>query len=136
MACFSTPVIGSTFMAESHSRFTRTPAITARARTLRKRMSPIERKLWYTLRGAQLGASFRRQHPVGPYVLDFYCPSAGLAVELDGDEHASRTSRDHRRTRFLNDRGIRVIRFFNRDVWNNLDGVKEMIALELGRLRT
>ena len=123
-------------MAESHSRFTRTPAMTARARTQRKRMSPIERKLWYALRGTQLGASFRRQHPVGPYVLDFYCASAGLAVELDGDEHASRTIRDHRRKRFLNGRGIRVIRFFNRDVWNNLDGVKELIACELERLRT
>jgi len=61
-------------------------------------------------------------------VLDFYCPSASLAVELDGNEHASRTSRDHRRTRFLNGQGIHVIRFFNKDVWNNLDGVKELIA--------
>jgi very-short-patch-repair endonuclease len=123
-------------VAENHSRFARTLAMTARARTLRKHVSPIERKLWSALRGGQLGASFRRQHPVGPYVLDFYCPSAGLAVELDGDEHASRTSRDHRRTRFLSGCGIHVIRFFNRDVWNNLDGVKELIALELERLRT
>jgi very-short-patch-repair endonuclease len=96
-------------------------------------MSPIEQKLWHALRGAQLGASFRRQHPVGPYVLDFYCASADLAVELDGDEHANRAERDSLRTRFLNRRGIRVIRFCNRDVWSNLDGVKEMIALELER---
>jgi len=94
-------------------------------------MSPIEQRLWHALRGAQLGASFRRQHPVGPYVLDFYCASAGLAVELDGDEHANRAHRDSARTRFLDRRGIRVIRFCNRDVWSNLDGVKEAIALEL-----
>jgi len=118
-------------MPESRSRFTRTSAMTARAKTLRKRMSPIEQRLWHALRGAQLGASFRRQHPVGPYVLDFYCASAGLAVELDGDEHASRTHRDALRTRFLNHRGICVIRFYNRDVWSNFDGVKEIIALEL-----
>jgi very-short-patch-repair endonuclease len=121
-------------MPEKQSRFTRTPALTARARTLRRQMSPIEHKLWHALRGAQLGASFRRQHPVGPYVLDFYCPSAGLAVEVDGDEHATRVNRDALRTRFLNRRGIRVIRFSNRDVWSNLRGVKEIIALELGRL--
>ena len=113
------------------SRFSRMPAVTARARTLRRQMSPIEQRLWHALRGAQLGASFRRQHPIGPYVLDFYCASAGLAVELDGDEHASRTSQDAMRTKFLNRRGIRVIRFGNRDVWCNLQGVKEMIALAL-----
>jgi very-short-patch-repair endonuclease len=97
-------------------------------------MSPIEQKLWFALRGAQLGASFRRQHPVGPYVLDFYCSAVRLAVELDGDEHASREGRDAVRTRFLNGRGIHVIRFSNRDVWTNLDGVREAIALELSRL--
>lgn len=121
-------------MVEKHSRFTRTPTVTARARALRKRMSPIEQRLWHALRGAQLGASFRRQHPVGPYVLDFYCARAGLAVELDGDEHANRAHRDSVRTEYLNQRGIHVIRFCNRDVWNNLDGVKEMIALEVMRL--
>jgi very-short-patch-repair endonuclease len=123
-------------MVEKFSRFSRTPTMTARARTLRKRVSPIEQRLWHALRGAQLGASFRRQHPVGPYVLDFYCPSAGLAVELDGDEHATRTHQDSVRTQFLNRRGIHVIRFCNRDVWSNLSGVKETIALELVRLGT
>lgn len=97
-------------------------------------MSPIEQRLWHALRGDQLGASFRRQHPVGRYVLDFYCPSVRLAVELDGDEHASRTARDAARTKFLNSRGIHVIRFSNRDVWSNLQGVREAIALELAQL--
>jgi very-short-patch-repair endonuclease len=99
-------------------------------------MSPIEQRLWLALRGAQLGVSFRKQHPVGPYVLDFYCPSVGLAVELDGDEHASRQGRDAARTRFLNTRGIHVIRFSNRDVWSNLEGVREAIALELAKLES
>jgi very-short-patch-repair endonuclease len=107
--------------------------MTTRARELRKRMSPIERKLWYALRDDQLGASFRRQHPVGPYVLDFYCASARLAIELDGDDHAARAESDSRRTRFINQQGIRVIRFSNRDVCSNLQGVKESIALELKR---
>ena len=118
-------------MPERQSRFSRTRAVTARARSLRKEVSPIERKLWYALRDNQLGASFRRQHPVGPYVLDFYCPSARLAIELDGDDHTTRAESDSRRTRFLNQRGIRVIRFSNREVWSNLEGVKECIALAL-----
>ena len=118
------------------SRFNRTPTITARARTLRRRMSPIEQRLWHALRGGQLGVSFRRQHPRGPYVLDFYCAPLRLAIELDGDEHAGRRRQDTRRTDFLNGHGIHVIRFANRDVWSNLDGVLEVIALELTRLRS
>lgn len=116
------------------SRFNRKSEMTHRARDLRRSMSPIEQRLWRGLRGAQLGATFRRQHPAGGYVLDFYCSKAKLAVELDGDEHASRTGRDAMRTRFLNGRGIHVVRFSNRDVCSNLDGVREMIALELERL--
>lgn len=101
---------------------------------LRRRMSPIEQRLRHGLRGAQLGVSFRRQHPVGRYVLDFYCPSIRLAVELDGDDHASRAARDEARTRFLNGKGIHVIRFSNRDVRGNLEGVREAIASEIARL--
>ncbi len=107
------------------SRFSRTPKITSRARSLRRAVSPIEQRLWHALRGAQLGASFRRQHPVGPYVLDFCCTSLELGVEIDGDEHSSKTARDAARTRFLNCRGVRVIRFTNRDVWANLDWDRE-----------
>jgi len=59
--------------------------MTNRARHLRREPTDVERKLWYRLRREQLsGLSFRRQHPIGPYVLDFYCPSIGLAIELDG----------------------------------------------------
>ena len=113
------------------SKFSRTSEMTDRARSLRRRMSPIEQRLWHALRGARLGPSFRRQHPVGPYVLDFYCPTLRLAIELDGDEHALRTRRDAVRTQFFSAKGIRLIRFINRDVWSNLNGVLEMIAFEL-----
>jgi very-short-patch-repair endonuclease len=108
--------------------------MTDRAGALRRRMSPIEQRLWHALRGAQLGVAFRRQHPVGRYVLDFYCASVGLAVELDGDDHASRPARDAARTQFLNSLGIHVIRFSNRDVWTNLVGVREATKLELAQL--
>ena len=75
-------------------RFDHTPAKAARARQLRRGSTRPELKLWLCLRGAQLsGHSFRRQHPVGPYILDFYCASAKLAVELDGDQHATPEAR-------------------------------------------
>jgi very-short-patch-repair endonuclease len=75
------------------------------------------------------GFSFRRQHPVGPYILDFYCSSAKVAVELDGDEHGTKKGLAHdlARTRFLRAKGIRVIRFWNRELKENLDDVLEGI---------
>jgi very-short-patch-repair endonuclease len=94
-------------------------------------MSPIEQRLWHALRVSQLGSSFRRQHPVGPFVLDFYAPSLGLAIELDGDEHAMSVRRDAARTRILAGKGIRVIRFSNREVWNNLESVLQAITQEI-----
>ena len=112
-------------------RFSRTPQMTERARGLRRSLGPIERRLWRYLRGAQLGVEFRRQHPVGPYVVDFYCAAVRLAIEVDGDEHANRQGRDARRTRYLNGKGIHVIRFTNRDVWTNCRGVCEFLALEI-----
>jgi very-short-patch-repair endonuclease len=96
-------------------------------------MSPIEQKLWHALRGDQISMSFRRQHPVGPYVLDFYCASARLGIELDGDDHVMRGVRDANRTRFLKSRGICILRFTNREVWTNLDGVLASITIEIAR---
>jgi very-short-patch-repair endonuclease len=85
------------------------------------------------LRGSPLGVSFRRQHPVGPYVLDFYAPALKLAIELDGDQHLERGASDARRTRYLNAKGIRVIRFWNVEVNENLDGVCERISEIIAR---
>lgn len=92
-------------------------------------MTEVEKKLWWRLRGEQLGYSFRRQHPVGPYVLDFYCAPLRLAIEVDGHQHGTDEGREHdqRRDAFLAAQGIRTIRFGNHDVIENLEGVVETI---------
>ena len=102
-----------------------------RARQLRVEATDAEARLWVHLRNRSLGGfKFRRQFPVGPYVADFVCIERKLIVELDGGQHADNPA-DERRTRFLELRGYRVIRFWNPDVLSNTDGVLEMILLEL-----
>ena len=111
-------------------RFDRSPGKTARARELRRTATRPEQRLWFHLRGSQMGGhAFRRQHPVGPYILDFYCAAAKLAVEFDGDQHSDLIHRAHdaARARFLSTRGIRVIRFANHELKENLDGVLDAI---------
>ena len=87
-----------------------------RANSLRRGMTQPERVLWAMLRRNQLGVHFRRQHPIGPYILDFYCAAAKLCVEIDGPSHETRRTRDEHRTRRLVEDGIRVIRFTTDDV--------------------
>ncbi|MGJ0509757.1 MAG: endonuclease domain-containing protein [Methylocystis sp.] len=113
------------------ARFDRTRAKTERARELRRDMTGVEKMLWARLTNAQLGVSFRRQHPIGPYFVDFYCAPASLAVELDGDQHGfvAGIASDARRTAFLADKGLRVLRFWNNEVVTNIDGVVETIWL-------
>ena len=95
----------------------RTPIVRApdfirqRARTLRRATTQPERQLWYALRRNQAGLHFRRQHPVGPYILDFYCAAANLCIEIDGPSHADRGPQDRTRTEWLEREGIRVMRF-------------------------
>lgn len=74
-------------------------------------MTRPERTLWALLRRNELGWHFRRQHPVGPYILDFYCAAMKLAVEIDGPVHQEQTDRDQRRTTWLGKEGITVVRF-------------------------
>lgn len=94
------------------------------ARQLRHRATEAERRLWSTLRDKQLGGwKFRRQVPLGNYIVDFYCPVAKLIVELDGGQHADRAPQDQVRTNELISLGYRVIRFWNNDVLGNIDGV-------------
>jgi len=111
----------------------RGPAITfKRAKRLRREMSLTEIILWERLRGHRLaGARFRRQHPIGPYILDFYCASATLCIEIDGYLHdsAERFEHDLVRTRWLEARGIRILRFPATEVLENLEGVLTAIAL-------
>ncbi len=98
-----------------------------RARELRREMTPAEKKLWQHLRDGQLGgAHFRRQHAVGPYIVDFFCARSKLVVEVDGDVHAEprQAEYDARRTEWLNgQKHYRVIRFCNDEILYNLDGV-------------
>jgi very-short-patch-repair endonuclease len=91
-------------------------------------MTDAERALWRQLRYRQiLGAKFRRQHPVGPYIADFACLDAMLIVELDGGQHAEHRLDDERRTRVLKQHGFLVLRFWNNDVLGNVEGVVEVI---------
>ena len=93
-------------------------------KSLRQNMTPSEAALWLALRGRGAGGyKFRRQQGIGPYVLDFYCPELKLCVELDGSSHDYRFDYDEQRTRFLDEQGIRVIRFQNEQVWSGLEGV-------------
>ena len=100
------------------------------ARELRRRTTDAETLLWRLLRNRLMaGAKFRRQHPLPPYVLDFYCHDAGLAVELDGGQHNEAAGRRHdaRRDAFLAQKGIRVLRFWNHEVLNQTEAVLEAI---------
>jgi very-short-patch-repair endonuclease len=92
-----------------------------RARSLRRAMTKPEVMLWQALRGSRLeGLRFRRQHPVGPYILDFFAASAQLAVEIDGEMHGDpvQAGHDARRDAWLRGQGIRVLRVTARDVLN------------------
>ncbi len=102
---------------------------------MRRNLTPPEAKLWVQLRQKRLGYRFRRQHPIGPYILDFYCPSAKTAVEVDGASHGTdqQIARDGRRSRWLATRGIRVIRLAAEDVRTNLDDLLRWLADELGK---
>jgi len=103
----------------------------SRARVLRRALTPPEARLWVHLRRRALGGlKFRRQHPAGVYVLDFYCAEARLAVEVDGDCHAGRAEHDARRTRWLEAQGMAVVRFPAEEVRVNLDAVLDFIALK------
>jgi very-short-patch-repair endonuclease len=108
----------------------RDPVYTERARELRKNANEAEQRLWSYLRGGQLnGFKFRRQHALGDYIGDFVCLSARVIVEVDGETHGNdeRERLDAVRAEFLERAGFRVIRFWNDEVFNNMDGVIEAI---------
>jgi very-short-patch-repair endonuclease len=107
------------------------------AKELRARMTDAERLLWSVLRRDQMGGlSFRRQHPIGPFVLDFYCPAIKLCIELDGPIHDQQQELDQARTEALETLGIRVIRFRNEEVMDNLPGAVEEIRYAIGRAQS
>jgi very-short-patch-repair endonuclease len=96
-------------------------------------LTPPERRLWYRLRSNRLGVKFQRQVVLAPYIADFAARSERLIIELDGDTHGDRVAYDAVRTRVLEDRRYRVIRFTNAEVMANLDGVLRAILIELER---
>ena len=103
-------------------------------RELRKNMTPAEVALWQQLKAGRLnGTHWRRQYSVDRYILDFYCPIYKLCIELDGQEHYTMQgdTRDYDRTIFLNSKGIEVIRFENKDIWENIEQVLETIKVRL-----
>ena len=112
------------------------PTTKSERRGLRKNATDAERKLWSILRGRRLaGFKFFRQYSVGPYILDSYCPERGLAIEVNGRQHADvrGQQRDTHRHRYLRDLNIRVIRFWNNDVLQNIEGVGQLITEEAGK---
>jgi len=106
-----------------------------RAKALRRDPTEAERALWNHLRMRQLeGHKFRRQQPLGRYIVDFVCLEKRLVVELDGGQHAEQTDSDEERTAWLEARGFHVLRFWNHDVLNNIEAVKEVIRGALSRV--
>ena len=102
------------------------------ARELRKKMTDTERLLWSKLRGKQFGGfKFRKQAPIGRFIVDFVCFDRKVVVELDGGQHAVSVEDDKKRSDWLNSQGFRVLRFWNHEVVEDADMVMEAIWLAL-----
>lgn len=104
------------------------------ARTLRKSQTPQEQKIWNLLRNRQLfGYKFKRQYPIGNYIVDFVCRERKLIIEIDGGQHntSKNIEYDSQRSEFLQSRGFTVIRFWNNDIDNNIEGVYKEITKSL-----
>ncbi len=104
------------------------PKTIHRANELRKELTPAEALLWSKLRNHQIcGVGFRRQHAIGPYIVDFCAPSQKLIIELDGSQHLEAVDYDTQRTAYLVERGYRVLRFWNHEMTHQLNQVLEVI---------
>ena len=109
-----------------------TPKVFKRARELRRNQTEAEAKLWSCLRNHQLNdVGFRRQHVLGNYIVDFCAPRRKLIIELDGGQHLEQEEYDAERTKFLESRGYKVLRFWNNEVLKNIDDVIREIQLTL-----
>ncbi|MEO0376738.1 MAG: endonuclease domain-containing protein [Cyanobacteria bacterium P01_A01_bin.17] len=116
-------------MSISHNRIRgTTPNIDQAARQLRRQLTPAEATLWKALRNRRLGdLRFRRQHPIGNFIVDFCCPAKKLIIEVDGEIHQQQQDYGEARTEHLERFGYRVIRFSNEAVENNLQNALEAI---------
>ena len=112
-----------------------TPKGYENARKLRKELTPAERKLWAYLRGNKLGVNFRRQYAVGNYIADFCSPKAKLIIELDGSQHLEQQAYDTERTKYLEAQGYKVIRFWNNQIMNDLNGVILAITFAIEEIK-
>lgn len=111
-------------------------SLTPLAKNLRKESTDVERLLWSRLRAGRFeGLKFRRQHPIGKYIVDFVCLERTLIIELDGGQHdlPGEIRKDKERTSWLEKEGYAVLRFWNNDVLTNMDGVLEVIRERLLR---
>ncbi len=100
------------------------PKTFANAYNLRHNLTEAESRLWAVLRSHRVNnVHFRRQHAIGPYIVDFCAPQKKLVIELDGGQHLDQEEYDAERTAFLESKGYRVLRFWNSDVTHNLDGI-------------
>ncbi len=107
-------------------------SITSNARQLRRGATDAERVLWRYIRRKQLGGyRFRRQHPIGEFIVDFFCFEKGLVIELDGGHHAEHEDYDLNRTRCLESQGYQVLRFWNNQVMGEIEAVKQVILDKL-----
>lgn len=102
------------------------------ARSLRQNMTAQEWILWDVLRKAQNRFYFRRQHPISPYIVDFYCTELKLVIEVDGGQHGG--LRDKKRDGVLKEKGCRILRFWNNEIDSNIDGVWAVISATLDDL--
>ena len=102
-------------------------------KNLRENITPEEKKLWYELMNSKLVYKFRRQHSIGNFIADFFCPDKRLIIELDGGQHLENREYDRERTNYFESLGIKVIRFWNNEVGQNIDGVLVKIEEELGK---
>ncbi len=116
-------------------RFNNPVSLKVIRKDLRKNSTDAEKLLLLRIKQNQLGFKFRRQHGIGPYVLDFYCTEKKMAIELDGGQHNDDQKKiyDQERTEFLNSLGIKVLRFWNSEVLKNIELVLEVIWGELNK---
>ncbi|MEK9630025.1 MAG: endonuclease domain-containing protein, partial [Nitrospinota bacterium] len=112
-------------------------SLTEKARKLRKTPTPAEEKIWKgVLRGRNLmGLKFSRQKPLDEYIVDFYCSELLLAIEIDGDSHANQELYDDKRTQKLNSLGVTVLRYTNKEVMENIDGVYKDLKKRIKNLK-
>ena len=104
----------------------------ARAKELRRNMTPTEKRLWSKLRSNRLNNwHFRRQQNIDGFIVDFYCHRAGLIIEIDGPIHKKQVIEDNERTRVFEDRGLKILRFTNKQIMNELNTVLNVILEKL-----